>query len=113
MGHTHLHWKEARHTIKTLLDKENPVLRDDTELKAKCIVPMAAAKLHLPAAIGDYTDFYSSIHHATNVGIMFRFGKKYLNIDSRFHDGYQTSREKGLASFQYTLPQTIFQEIPI
>lgn len=36
--------------------------------------------------------------------------KKYLNIDSRFHDGYQTTREKekGLASFHYTLPQTIF-----
>ncbi|CAG9766225.1 unnamed protein product [Ceutorhynchus assimilis] len=30
------------------------------------------AKMHLPATIGDYTDFYSSIHHATNVGIMFR-----------------------------------------
>lgn len=30
------------------------------------------ATLHLPANIGDYTDFYSSIHHATNVGIMFR-----------------------------------------
>lgn len=29
-------------------------------------------KMHLPAQIGDYTDFYSSIHHATNVGIMFR-----------------------------------------
>lgn len=28
--------------------------------------------MHLPADIGDYTDFYSSIHHATNVGIMFR-----------------------------------------
>ncbi|KAJ1371209.1 hypothetical protein KIN20_033116 [Parelaphostrongylus tenuis] len=28
--------------------------------------------MHLPATIGDYTDFYSSIHHATNVGIMFR-----------------------------------------
>lgn len=28
--------------------------------------------MHLPANIGDYTDFYSSIHHATNVGIMFR-----------------------------------------
>lgn len=28
--------------------------------------------MHLPAEIGDYTDFYSSIHHATNVGIMFR-----------------------------------------
>ena len=28
--------------------------------------------MHLPCKIGDYTDFYSSIHHATNVGIMFR-----------------------------------------
>lgn len=28
--------------------------------------------MHLPAQIGDYTDFYSSIDHATNVGIMFR-----------------------------------------
>lgn len=31
-----------------------------------------AATFHVPANIGDYTDFYSSIHHATNVGIMFR-----------------------------------------
>lgn len=30
------------------------------------------AKLYVPAHIGDYTDFYSSIHHATNVGLMFR-----------------------------------------
>lgn len=30
------------------------------------------AIMHLPAKIGDYTDFYSSIYHATNVGIMFR-----------------------------------------
>lgn len=32
----------------------------------------SSASMHLPATIGDYTDFYSSIHHATNVGIMFR-----------------------------------------
>lgn len=36
------------------------------------IVPMRDADLHLPAHIGDYTDFYASIHHATNVGSMFR-----------------------------------------
>lgn len=36
------------------------------------IVPQSEITLHLPAQIGDYTDFYSSIHHATNVGIMFR-----------------------------------------
>jgi len=36
------------------------------------LVPVAAAQLHLPVYIGDYTDFYSSEDHATNVGKMFR-----------------------------------------
>lgn len=35
-------------------------------------MPQKNAKMHLPANIGDYTDFYSSIDHATNVGTMFR-----------------------------------------
>ena len=34
--------------------------------------PMATASFELPCEIGDYTDFYASIHHATNVGRMFR-----------------------------------------
>ncbi len=36
------------------------------------LVPRAGAEMLLPASIGDYTDFYASIHHATNVGSMFR-----------------------------------------
>jgi fumarylacetoacetase len=36
------------------------------------LTPQLGATLHLPAAIGDYTDFYASIHHATNVGRLFR-----------------------------------------
>lgn len=35
-------------------------------------VPQKSAKMHLPVHIGDYTDFYASIEHATNVGMMFR-----------------------------------------
>ena len=35
-------------------------------------VPMQGARMLLPASIGDYTDFYASVHHATNVGSMFR-----------------------------------------
>lgn len=35
-------------------------------------MPQSTATMHLPARIGDYTDFYSSIFHATNVGAMFR-----------------------------------------
>ncbi len=37
-----------------------------------CLVPQSAATMLLPAAIGDYTDFYASSFHATNVGSMFR-----------------------------------------
>jgi fumarylacetoacetase len=36
------------------------------------LVPGAHATLYLPAEIGDYTDFYASVHHATNVGSLFR-----------------------------------------
>ncbi|HRQ30516.1 MAG TPA: fumarylacetoacetate hydrolase family protein, partial [Saprospiraceae bacterium] len=35
-------------------------------------VPQESANMHLPVQIGDYTDFYASIEHATNVGMMFR-----------------------------------------
>ncbi len=36
------------------------------------LVPMIGAEMLLPMTIGDYTDFYASVHHATNVGSMFR-----------------------------------------
>jgi fumarylacetoacetase len=42
------------------------------ESAARALVPMRDAELGVPARIGDYTDFYASIHHATNVGRMFR-----------------------------------------
>ncbi|MBO0322935.1 fumarylacetoacetase [Muricauda sp. CAU 1633] len=50
-------------------------LKDDTsELagKPKLFVKQSDARMHMPIQIGDYTDFYSSIEHATNVGKMFR-----------------------------------------
>jgi fumarylacetoacetase len=37
-----------------------------------CLVPQAAAEYDVPARIGDYTDFYTSVHHATNIGRLFR-----------------------------------------
>jgi fumarylacetoacetase len=50
-------------------------LRDGSPLAgrlADCLLPQSAAELALPAQIGDYTDFYSSLHHATRVGKLFR-----------------------------------------
>ncbi|NNE36142.1 MAG: fumarylacetoacetase, partial [Rhodothermales bacterium] len=53
-------------------DSTNSVLRDDAELREKVLVPQSSVTMELPAEIGDYTDFYSSREHATNVGTMFR-----------------------------------------
>jgi len=41
-------------------------------LVAPALHPAEACKLHLPVKIGDYTDFYAGIHHATHVGRLFR-----------------------------------------
>ncbi|MDL1891973.1 fumarylacetoacetase [Sphingobacteriales bacterium CHB3] len=61
------HWSELRKRLSVLLS--------DTEERGKverCLVPMTAVEMQLPVAVGDYTDFYASIYHATNVGSMFR-----------------------------------------
>jgi fumarylacetoacetase len=72
MGLTRAAWKEARSTLQSLLSVDNPLLQSNQELRTRAFVSQYDATMHLPAQIGDYTDFYSSIHHATNVGIMFR-----------------------------------------
>jgi fumarylacetoacetase len=51
------------------------LLRHDAPERARvqqCLIAQAEVEHALPAAIGDYTDFYASIHHATSVGRMFR-----------------------------------------
>lgn len=64
-------WDEIRNITQNLL-LINSELHGDVELQKSALVPLTEVQMHLPADIGDYTDFYSSIHHATNVGIMFR-----------------------------------------
>ncbi|MFC3110213.1 fumarylacetoacetase [Undibacterium arcticum] len=44
----------------------------DTQRLASCMLPQAEAEYTVPARIGDYTDFYTSIYHATNIGKLFR-----------------------------------------
>ncbi len=66
-------WDAVRSRLQSLLSTDgDAALRDDAELRAAALVPLEAVTMHLPAAIGDYTDFYSSRQHATNVGVMFR-----------------------------------------
>jgi len=71
-------WCAVRARIQQLLDAEEPTLRDDAEILARVLAPMAEVSMLLPADIGDYTDFYSSREHASNVGAMFRGADKAL-----------------------------------
>jgi len=65
-------WKEARLTISRLLREDNTSFKDNNELKEMALIPMSEVRMEMPVDIGDYTDFYSSREHATNVGTMFR-----------------------------------------
>ncbi len=65
-------WRAAREVISGLLSRDEPRLRDDAALRREALIPRDELELTLPCEIGDYTDFYSSREHATNVGIMFR-----------------------------------------
>jgi fumarylacetoacetase len=65
-------WTEARQVLQRILSKDSPDLRDNTDLRKRALIPASEVTMHLPAEIGDYTDFYSSREHATNVGTMFR-----------------------------------------
>jgi fumarylacetoacetase len=66
------HWAALRLQISRLLASDSPAYRANRRLAERILVPMAEAELLLPAQIGDYTDFYASVDHATNVGSMFR-----------------------------------------
>ncbi len=59
----------VRERLQAWLTGGKPTLQKQDK---KVLVPMRVATLHLPVKIGNYTDFYSSEEHATNVGKMFR-----------------------------------------
>lgn len=63
--------KRVREKVQELLKEENGALRDH-QSRGKALISRNEAQMLLPVKIGDYTDFYSSLEHATNVGKMFR-----------------------------------------
>jgi len=63
---------DLRNRISKLLDAEQDDLQKNEHHVAQALLPMDQVEMLLPVAIGDYTDFYSSREHATNVGTMFR-----------------------------------------
>jgi fumarylacetoacetase len=73
-------WRQTRALLQDLVDGKLAYSHDSAGL----FVPMSELKMLLPVAIGDYTDFYASKEHATNVGCMFR-GKENALMPNWYH----------------------------
>ena len=65
-------WRQIRNRLSDIFEINNSQLRDNDEHKKVVIFHIDDIEMLLPVQIGDYTDFYSSKEHATNVGMMFR-----------------------------------------
>lgn len=64
--------RDLRNRISKLMDSAHQDLQKNSHHADQVLIPVNEVRMHLPVEIGDYTDFYSSREHATNVGTMFR-----------------------------------------
>lgn len=71
-------WRLVRDRISEVFQSGNPSLRDNAAHREIILFTLEEIEMQLPVQIGDYTDFYSSKEHATNVGKMFRDPDKAL-----------------------------------
>jgi fumarylacetoacetase len=65
-------WQKIREILQGLLLADTPTLRDNKKLRERVFYKQSDITMQLPVKIGGYTDFYSSYHHAHNVGTMLR-----------------------------------------
>jgi fumarylacetoacetase len=94
-------WRMVRNRLALLFDANNPELRDNKEHRSIVIFNIKDIEMLLPVQIGDYTDFYSSKEHATNVGKMFRDPENallpnWLHIPVGYHGRSSTIVPSGI-----------------
>ena len=94
-------WRLVRNRIAELFDVTNSKLQDNAKDRDIIIFRMEDIEMQLPVLIGDYTDFYSSKEHATNVGKMFRDPENallpnWLHIPVGYHGRSSTIVPSGI-----------------
>jgi fumarylacetoacetase len=94
-------WRMVRNRIGDLFEMNNPKLRDNSQHRDIIIFNIDEVEMQLPVQIGDYTDFYSSREHATNVGKMFRDPENallpnWLHIPVGYHGRSSTIIPSGI-----------------
>lgn len=83
-------WRAVRNRIAQIFDSNNDSLKQNKRHKEIVLFRLDEIEMQLPVHIGDYTDFYSSIEHATNVGNMLRTPENallpnWLHIPIAYH----------------------------
>ena len=64
--------KNKTNKVREIIQQQLTDESSKIKMSSVVIIPMNESEMHLPVRVGDYTDFYSSIEHATNIGSMFR-----------------------------------------
>ena len=94
-------WRLVRNRIADIFDLTNSKLQNNKKHQDVVIFKMEDVEMQLPVYIGDYTDFYSSREHATNVGAMFRDPENallpnWLHIPVGYHGRSSTIVPSGI-----------------
>jgi fumarylacetoacetase len=107
-----------RKTLSNLLSADCPDLRDNTELRARAFIEFSSSDVSehgdvmmLPVFPHDYTDFYASINHATNVGSMFRPDNPLLPNYKHIPIGYH-GRASSIVPSGTSIKRPIGQQAP-
>lgn len=94
-------WRLVRNRIADIFDVNNTTLQNNKKHQDVVIFNIEDVEMQLPVYIGDYTDFYSSREHATNVGAMFRDPENallpnWLHIPVGYHGRSSTIVPSGI-----------------
>jgi len=94
-------WRLVRNRLADIFDANNSELRDNKAHRDVVVFNITDVEMQLPVHIGDYTDFYSSKEHATNVGMMFRDPENallpnWLHIPVGYHGRSSTIVPSGI-----------------
>ncbi|MHA7944755.1 fumarylacetoacetase [Formosa sp. 3Alg 14/1] len=106
-------WRAVRNKIADIFDIDNDILKNNKKHKEVVLFRLDEIEMQLPIEIGDYTDFYSNIEHATNLGTMFRGPEEpllpnWLHIPIGYHGRSSSIIPSGIPIHRpqgQTLPQ--------
>lgn len=98
-------WRAVRNKIANIFDVENNTLKNNIKHKEIVLFRLDEIEMQLPVQVGDYTDFHSSLNHATNIGTMVRdvdnaLVPNWLHIPLAYHGRSSSIIPSGISVYR-------------